>query len=383
MTAPTPPGRGGRRDRRGPAAPVRNDSPSLRSPGRSYRDSTMLINRSREDFLALGIIILAIGGDIAAFYVVLARVFRGSTFLIVIGTVGFAAASVGLAHLVGQGLARRRCADPRASVALTVAAFVVWLVLGGASFVTRLLTPSTTSSDPFGSSSGGFGSSGSSGGFGSGGGGFGSSSGGLELSAVLPAVLFGALFLASGVAAMVATFVSFNPVAGALRRAERRLGEATAAERGSRAELERSREALRQQENERDREEQRWVAARQQVAAEMLELQNYARSLMASRKQNPSVTDGLARSAPYPLFTPARTVEPGHEAAPPTRSSREPTRSGPRPSRPAGAANGSAPNGSAHGSAPNGSAPNGSAPNGAAPNGAHSRPPTTSNGDHP
>ena len=106
MTGPTnngtPPGRGGRQAQR---------DPPRRIP-RSYRDSTMLIDRSREDFLALGIIILAIGGDIAAFYVVLARVFRGSTFLIVIGTVGFAAASVGLAHLVGQGLARRRCGDP-------------------------------------------------------------------------------------------------------------------------------------------------------------------------------------------------------------------------------------------------------------------------------
>ena len=61
----------------------------------SYRDSTMLINRSREDYLALGIIVLAIGGDIAAFYVVLARVFRGSTFLIVIGTVTYILRSLG------------------------------------------------------------------------------------------------------------------------------------------------------------------------------------------------------------------------------------------------------------------------------------------------
>jgi hypothetical protein len=315
----------------------------------------MLINRSREDFLSLGIIILALGGDIAAFYVVLARVFRGSTFLIVIGTIGFAAAAVGLAHLVGQGLARRRCGDPRASVVLTSAAFLVWVALGVASFVTRLLTPSTTSSDPFGASSGGFGSS--SGGFGSSSGGFGSSSS-IDLSTALPAILFGALFLASGVAAMVATFVSFNPVAGALRRAERRLEEATAAERRSRAELERSREALRQQENERDREEQRWAAARQQVAAEMLELQNYARSLMASRKQNPSVTDGLASSAPYPLFTPARAVEPGREAAPPTRSPRGSARSRPTDADPPPATG----------------PPNGSA---------RSRPPTTSNGGHP
>lgn len=349
MTAPTPSGRGGRRAS-GPPVP------------RSYRDSTMLINRSREDFLALGIIVLAVGGDIAAFYVVLARVFRGSTFLVVIGTIGFAAAAIGLAHLVGQGLARRRCGDPRASVVLTVAASVVWAVLGVASFVTRLLTPSSTSSDPFGASSGGFGSSSggfgsgggfgsSSGGFGSGGGGFGSASSGIDLSTALPAILFGALFLASGVAAMVATFVSFNPVAGALRRAERRMEEATAAERRTRAELERAREALRQQENERDREEQRWAAARQQVAAEMLELQNYARSLMASRKQNPSVTDGLASSAPYPLFTPARAVQPGQEAAPPTRAARS-TRS--------------------HGT--------GTAPTPPS-NGARS--PSTSNGDHP
>ncbi|HEY2224225.1 hypothetical protein [Actinomycetospora sp.] len=326
------------------------------SPGRSprsYRDPTLLLGRSREDYLALGIILLAIGGDIAAFYVVLARVFRGSPFLIVIGTVGFAAAAVGLAHLVGQGLARRRCGDPRSSVTLTVVALAVWLVLGVAAFVTRLLTPSTTSSDPFGSSSGGFGSGGgggfggSSGGFGSGGGGGFGSSGGVELSAALPAVLFGALFLASGVAAMVATFVSFNPVAGALRRAERRLGRAGAAERLSRAELERSREALRQQENERDREEQRWVAARQQIAAEMLELQNYARSLMASRKQNPSVTDGLASSAPYPLFTPARSAEPGRETTPPVR--------------------------------PEHDAP----PHPGTPNGTGSRPPITPNGDRP
>ena len=302
------------------------------SPSRqplSYRDSTMLINRSREDFLSLGIIVLAIGGDIAAFYVVLARVFRGSTFLIVIGTLGFAAASVGLAHLVGQGLARRRCGDPRTSRILTAAALGTWFVLGVAAFVTRLLTPSTSSSTSFssgsgfgGGSSGGFGG-GSSGGFGgSSSGGFGGSSSGVDLSAALPAMLFGALFLASGVAAMVATFVSFNPVAGALRRAEKRMKDATETERVSRAELERSREALRQQENEREREEQRWQAARQQIAAEMLELQNYARSLMASRKQNPSMTDGLTGSGPYPLFTPARSTEPGKEAAPPVRPKR-------------------------------------------------------------
>ncbi len=294
--------------------------PSSGARPRSYRDATMLINRSREDYLSLGIIVLAIGGDIAAFYVVLARVFRGSPLLILLGTVGFAAAAVGLAHLVGQGLARRRCGDPRASVSLTIASGLVWLVLGVSAFITRLLTPSGSSSGgSFGSSSGGGFSSGG-GGFGSGGGGgFGGSSSGVDLSAALPAVLFGALFLASGVAAMVATFLSFNPVAGALRRAEKRMQHATDAERGSRAELERAREALRQQENEREREDQRWRAARQQVVAEMLELQNYARTLMASQKKNPSVTDGLSGSALYPLFTPASDVVPGEEAPPPFR----------------------------------------------------------------
>ncbi|CAA9227784.1 MAG: hypothetical protein AVDCRST_MAG54-879 [uncultured Actinomycetospora sp.] len=285
---------GGPRRATGPGEPAPDARP------RSYRDATLMINRSREDYLALGIIVLAIGGDIAAFYVVLARVFRGSPFLIVLGTVGFAAAAVGLAHLVGQGLARRRCGDPRASTTLTVLAAVTWLVLGVAAFFSRLLTPGGSSS----------------GGFGSGGGGFGGSSSGIELSAVLPAALFGALFLASGMAAMVATFVSFNPVAGALRRAERRMHDATEQERHSRAELERAREALRQQENEREREDQRWRAARQQVVAEMLELQNYARTLMASKKGNPSVTDGLTGSSFYPLFTPANEVVPGEEAPP-------------------------------------------------------------------
>jgi hypothetical protein len=305
-------GGGGARRTTGPGEPAPGARP------RSYRDATLMIDRSREDYLALGIILLAIGGDIAAFYVVLARVFRGSPFLIVLGTVGFAAAAVGLAHLVGQGLARRRCDDPRASTTLTVLAAATWLVLGVAAFFARLLTPGGSSSGGsgggFGSGGGGFGSGG--GGFGSGGGGFGGSSSGIELSAVLPAALFGALFLASGMAAMVATFVSFNPVAGALRRAERRMHDATEQERHSRAELERAREALRQQENEREREDQRWRAARQQVVAEMLELQNYARTLMASKKGNPSVTDGLTGSSFYPLFTPANEVVPGEEAPP-------------------------------------------------------------------
>ena len=294
---------------------------------RSYRDATLMINRSREDHLALGIVLLAISGDIAAFYVVLARVFRGAPLLTAVGTVGFAAAAVGLAHLVGQGLARRRCGDPRASLVLTVLAAVTWLSLGVAAFYTRLMTPSTTSSGGFGSGGGGgFGSGGSGGGGfggGGGGGGFGGSSGGLgdvELTALLPALLFGALFLASGMAAMIATFVSFNPVASALRRAERRMREATERERASRAELERAREALRQQENEREREDQRWRAARQQVTAEMLELQNYARTLMASKKADPSVTDGLTGSSPFPLFTPASDVVPGEEAPPGMRA---------------------------------------------------------------
>ena len=51
----------------------------------------------------------------------------------------------------------------------------------------------------------------------------------------------------------------------------------------------------------------------------MLELQNYARTLMASKKGNPSVTDGLTGSAFYPLFTPANEVVPGEEAPPEMR----------------------------------------------------------------
>jgi hypothetical protein len=65
--------------------------------------------------------------------------------------------------------------------------------------------------------------------------------------------------------------------------------------------------------------DQRWRAARQQVVAEMLELQNYARTRMASKKGNPSVTDGLTGSSFYPLFTPASEVVPGEEAPPELR----------------------------------------------------------------
>ena len=267
------------------------------------RDQSMLIKRSREDYLALPVVVLAVGGDIGAFSIVLAHVFRGSASLVVMGTLGFAAVAVGLAHFVGQGLARHRCDDPRASLPLTTVAFATWLLLGASAFVTRLLTrpgssASTGSNGSESISSGGF--SGGSGGFGS----HVSSPGGLGVPAVLPAVLFGALFLACGVAAIVATFVSFNPVAGGRRRAEKRMQDATAAERSSRGDLERALKALRQQQNERGREEHRWRAARHQATAEMRELQNFVRSLMASpRWARPGPT---ASWRPRPIYCSVR-----------------------------------------------------------------------------
>lgn len=246
-------------------APPRPAPADVSPPAGRYADQTLPVRRSRADYRAPAVVVLAVGTEIAAFYALLAPVFRGSASLAVMGTTGFAAAAVGLAHLAGQGLARRRCGDPRESLAQTWAAFAAWFLLGAAAFVTRLHIPQGSSA---------------------------SSPGRLEPSPVLPALLFGALFLAGGVTAIVATFVAFNPVAGALRRAEKRLQDATEAERSSRADLERAREALRQQELERRREEQRWRAARQQAMAEMRELQNYARSVAASQRGRSSVRRG-------------------------------------------------------------------------------------------
>jgi hypothetical protein len=257
----------------------------------SYRDPTLLVPRRWWEHWEWVLIVLAVLGDLAAFYIVLGLLFESRPSVVVMVAIGFTAGAIGIAHAIGKGLARRRCADPRSSVPLLVTSTAAWLFLGLAAFLARYrFSPEAAAA---GSPTGGstlFPSSGA-------------TTAPPPVApdtdqALIAALVFVALYLVSGLSAIYASYQTLNPYAGAYRRSIRNLDRAVSAETRSRARLERAEQALRQHEQEHQREAERWRAAREQTIALMFDLQNHARHLMASGKQNPSATDGLTGTGP-------------------------------------------------------------------------------------
>ncbi len=256
----------------------------------SYRDPTLLVPRRWWEHWEWVLIVLAVLGDLAAFYIVLGLLFESRPAVVAMVAIGFTAGAIGIAHAIGKALARRRCADPRSSLPLLASCAGAWLFLGLAAFLARYRF------SPEGASAG-------------------SPAGGSTLfpsggssapppvtpdtdQALIAALVFVALYLVSGLCAIYASYHTYNPYAGAYRRSIRNLDSAVSAETRSRARLERAEQALRQHEQEHEREAERWRAAREQAIALMFDLQNHARHVMASGKQNPSATDGLTGTGP-------------------------------------------------------------------------------------
>ncbi|MDQ3154219.1 MAG: hypothetical protein M3R63_21710 [Actinomycetota bacterium] len=265
---------------------------TIETPGRrpgSYREPVLLAQRGvRELVTGWLLVCVALAGDLAAFFIVLAVLFEAAPLFIFFVSLGFAVGAIIVTHAIGKELAERRCADPKASPILLAGAVVAWLLLGSTAFVARYgFGPERTgeTGSMFPSSAVDIAPAASGGG-----------------QALAAAGLFAALYLASGLGAIYVTYRWFNPLADAYRRAGRRLHRAVAVETDSRAALVRAEETLYQHEREYEREAERWRAAREQTFALMLELQNYARNLMASVTQDPSSTDGLTGAGPYPLI---------------------------------------------------------------------------------
>jgi uncharacterized membrane protein len=82
-------------------------------------------------------VLLAVAADIVAFYTVLARLFRAMPAFIVVGAIGFTAAAIGICHVIGIGLQRRRSGDRRRSDGLLWASVPAWLTLGALAFFVR------------------------------------------------------------------------------------------------------------------------------------------------------------------------------------------------------------------------------------------------------
>jgi hypothetical protein len=245
-------------------------------PVTSFEQPELLPGRGPAELLPWLLQALAMLGDLAAFYLVLAVRLRGAPLTLIAVACGFAAVAVLGAHGAGVLLARLRCGDPRASRALLALVAGVWLALGVIAFVARAAAGPGGGSTTFGSAVA------------------------TGTGDLIAALLFLALYLGSGTAAVLAAYLQHNPLAAALRRAARVLARAVRREAASRAHLVRAVAVLEQQIGELDRESVRHQAARRALLAEMAALQNEARVRMAIGKQDPAHTDGVTGSGPDP-----------------------------------------------------------------------------------
>ncbi|MGH3932164.1 MAG: hypothetical protein ACRDTF_19555 [Pseudonocardiaceae bacterium] len=275
-----------------PAAPTSRSQNEDRPPGIRrvgfYSDPRLVVGGIRLDLVVTWTFVGgAVGADVAAFYGILALLFRTDLLLISVGTGGFAAAAVGIAHLIGIGLQRRKAADQHGSSGLLWFSLLSWLALGTVAFLARLYIRPTGQSTQGATS------------FPTLEAGVAALVDGLD-RAVIAAATFAALYLVSGLLAMYASYNAYNPDARAYRRAVRNLDEATTRETATQARLTGAQRLLQAREADMNRAPKRHEAIRRKVEADVLRLQSYARELIAAGLGNPSYTDGLLNKAPRP-----------------------------------------------------------------------------------
>lgn len=263
--------------------------------------------------LYYAVLTVAAGIDIATFYQVLALVMRNVPDEVVwLGVVGFTVTALALAHTMGVR-ARERVDDGKqvlgsASVWLL---FVIWLFVGGTAFIVRL-----TAAPP-------------------------QVSGGTTIieegqvftntapteDALLAALLFLALYFATGTVAGVAGYLRHNSAAKRYEATMRNRSDVARIAAASAADLALARQTLVALEEERRRREEGWVKAQEEWQAIARRLKQEARLRLASAAQNPSVTDAYFEP-PESLRRSARSAAPsthahaapvgghGHTAAP-------------------------------------------------------------------
>jgi hypothetical protein len=116
----------------GPAAEPTQPRERRRRPRPTADPLEGLVPHWLSTALLFGLLVLAIGGDLATFYLVLAGFFvDGGSFVIWALTLAFAAASVGLMHGVGRAL--RNLREARGGLGHVAIALMIlgWLVVGG------------------------------------------------------------------------------------------------------------------------------------------------------------------------------------------------------------------------------------------------------------
>ncbi|HJT03948.1 MAG TPA: hypothetical protein VJ757_10015 [Pseudonocardiaceae bacterium] len=245
-----------------------------RPPGGPYNQQPELLHGASRDVLMWAFVLGAIVGDLAAFNVVLKSLFRTDTVIVWAGTVGFAAAAIGVCHLIGVGLRQRRSGDRHCSNGLLWAWRAGWLGLGGTAFVARLAHPVAQAS--FGTPSPGNGT-------------------GQDL---ISALTFAGLYFVSGLIAIAASYYTSNPAARAYRRASRTLQQARQQLTSARGHEVEQVGRLKAVEAEKSRAPQRRRAIYRGAQANIVALKIVVRTEMAAQLQDPSALPLLMKDAP-------------------------------------------------------------------------------------
>ncbi len=240
--------------------------------------SQMAEPRRLNGLMYYGVLLVAAGIDIATFYQVLALVMKNVPDEVVwIGVVGFTVTALSLAHTMGVRIRDRVDNGGRAlSSSSAWLLFVVWMFVGGTAFIVRL-----TAAPP-------------------------SATGGTTIvedgeqviapvlnsdNPLLAALLFLALYLATGTVAAIAGYLRHNTAARQYSVTLRTRASAAKVAASSAADLALARQTMVALEEERRRRAEGWLKAQEEWQAIARRLKQEARLRLASAAQNPSTTD--------------------------------------------------------------------------------------------
>ena len=232
-------------------------------------------------FLSVLLLLLAAAGDLASFYVTLAGMTGGRTYMVWILTVAFTAAAVGVMHVIGRTARNLREGQGGLGRPALCLMTLGWVALGVAAFYVRTqVTPPTSSSSApvFG----------------------GAAAEAPGDNPLLSAILLAALYIGSGILAYWIGFSDHHPRMTSYLRLRRDLRQ----QADEAAELEKlAIEAERLRDNadaEVQRTKARTAAAEQAVDAEITELKELVRIHLAGLIGEPAATNNLTSGRSVP-----------------------------------------------------------------------------------
>lgn len=246
-----------------------------------HRDPGEIVGSPSSEYVPVLVLLLVVAcADVAIFYQILATAVLQAlpNLLVWLAVAGFTTCSLLLAHFVGRLVKDRRVGHGPSELALIVGTTSVWLALGLAAFVVRVLTaeqgPGGTAATAVASGS----------------------------QTWAGAALFLVLYIGSGTVSAVGAYLARNLLRDRFHKARRRHRRARKQLRSSQAPYERTISVLQMHVRNRQRELDNHTAAEALRVAYAREMRAHAELRIAAHLQDPSATTGLttprrARSA--------------------------------------------------------------------------------------